>query len=324
VSDLYPRLLGDIGGTNARLAWQREAHGPLEDVAVYPCAQFASLHVCVGHYLSEHGNKVPVACAMGIATQILGDWVSMPNNPWTFSIAAMKQALNLKHLLFVNDFTALAWSLPDLSADDLHCINAGQPVKRAPLALLGPGTGLGVSGLLPTPQGGYVAISGEGGHVSLSADNPHEVAVVAYLRQRFGHASNERALCGQGLVQLYEATCSIAGQPSNVLLPHEVMAQALQGSDPHCIAALQLFFAFLGSAAGNLALTLGARGGVYIGGGIVPRALQALERSQFLARFLQKGRYQAYLQPIAVHVITRSVTPALLGASRALDLQSQA
>lgn len=320
----YPRLLGDIGGTHARFAWQSQPGGPLEDTGIYLCARFGTLEACVKQYLTDHNKTTPVCAAMGIATQILGDWVTMPNNPWAFSISALKQALQLEQLLFINDFTALALSLPDLQASDLHCIQAGQAAARAPLALLGPGTGLGVSGLFCTAQGTYVAISGEGGHVTLSADNERETAVLSYLRQRFGHASAERALCGPGLVHLYEAVCAIDSQPSEALQPSEVMARAQWQSDPSAVAALALFFSFLGSVAGNLALTLGALGGLYVGGGIVPRALLEFEKSQFLPRYLQKGRYQDYLRQIPIHVITARISPALMGAARALDMQNRA
>ncbi len=160
------RLLADIGGTHARFAMQSQHLGRLENMAVYQCAHFASLELCVRHYLADHPSAKPTCAAMGIATQVMGDWVSMPNNPWAFSTSALQQALRLEQLLFINDFTALALSLPDLESDDLHRIHPGQPQAGAPLALVGPGTGLGVSGLFATAQGSFVAISGEGGHVT--------------------------------------------------------------------------------------------------------------------------------------------------------------
>jgi glucokinase len=181
-----------------------------------------------------------------------------------------------------------------------------------------------VSGLFATAQGSFVAISGEGGHVTLSADNPYEVAVLDFLQKRFGHASAERALSGPGLLNLYDAVCAIDDRPRQHTQPHEVMDSALSHADPAGVAALGLFFSFLGSICGNLALTLGARGGLYLGGGIVPRALAALEQSQFLSRYLQKGRYQDYLRQIPISVITADVFPALKGAARALDMKNQA
>ena len=314
-----PRLLADIGGTHARFAIQNHQAEMLSHLAVYKCAQFETLESCVKQYLADHRPQRPVACAMGIATQIMGDWVSMPNNPWAFSTAELKAALAFEQLLIVNDFTALALSLPDLVGTDLHCIQPGRAVPGSPLALIGPGTGLGVSGLFTNQQGSLVAISGEGGHVTLSADNPLEVAVVESLKRRFGHASAERALSGRGLINLYQALCAIENRTCEQLQSHDIVARAQLQSDKNCTMALNLFFAFLGSTCGNLALTLGARGGIFIGGGIVPGLLPALEQSQFLSRHLQKGRYRDYLRQIPIHVITASVSPALIGAGRALD-----
>jgi glucokinase len=315
----HPRLLADIGGTHARFAIQNHQAETLSHLAVYKCAQFETLESCVKQYLADQRPQRPVACAMGIATQIMGDWVSMPNNPWAFSTEALRAALAFEQLILINDFTALALSLPDLVGTDLHCIQPGRAAPGSPLALIGPGTGLGVSGLLTNQQGSLVAISGEGGHVTLSADNPLEVAVVEGLKRRFGHASAERALSGQGLINLYQALCAIENRTCDQLQSHDIVARAQLQSDKNCILALNLFFAFLGSTCGNLALTLGARGGIFIGGGIVPGLLPALEQSQFLSRYLQKGRYSEYLRQIPMHVITADASPALLGAGRALD-----
>jgi glucokinase len=246
----------------------------------------------------------------------------MVNHDWAFSIAAMKQALDAKHLVLVNDFTALALSLPTLSETDLYPIGTGTAVVQAPMAVIGPGTGLGVSGLLPNgSHGRWLPISGEGGHVTLSADNPLEQAVIERLKQRYGHASAERALSGPGLVALYEAVCDVHGQAAQALSAASVMAHAQAATQSSCSLALGLFFAFLGSTAGNLALTLGATGGVFVGGGIVPRALAELERSTFRERFISKGRYRDYLNAIPTWVIQAKVSPALIGASIALDHQ---
>jgi glucokinase len=186
---------------------------------------------------------------------------------------------------------------------------------------VGPGTGLGVSGLLPVPGNAHwVPLGGEGGHVSLAPANPREYAVVAALRTRFGHASAERALSGQGLVNLYEALCDIDRIAANVLDPAGVTTAALAGSDAHCVEAVEIFLALLGSVAGNLALTLGARGGVYIGGGIVPRLGDWIGRSTFRERFLAKGRMrERLLAAIPTFVIHAETSPALIGAARALD-----
>jgi glucokinase len=316
----FPRLLGDIGGTNARFAWQDRADAPPADVATYLCAQQATLLDAVRHYLAGHGKPVPRACGLAIATPITGDRVQMTNHHWSFSISGLQRDLALERLAVINDFTALALALPTLTAEDLHPVGAGTPAADCAFAVLGPGTGLGVSGLIPAGSGRLVPITGEGGHVSLAAADAREAAVVERLKQRFGHASAERALSGPGLVNLYEAACALSGRTVEALGPADVIARARGGNDPCCVAALDLFFGFLGSVAGNLALTLGARGGLYIGGGIAPRLLPELERSTFRERFEAKGRFRDYLAAIPTWVIHATVSPAFAGVARALDM----
>ena len=314
-----PRLLADIGGTNARFAWQTGPDAPLTDVACYPCAAHESLEVAVRYYLAQHHKAVPPSCAIGIANPILGDLVQMTNHHWSFSMSQLQRNLGLERLKVINDFTALALSLPALRVEDLHGVGQGIAVAGSPMAVLGPGTGLGVSGLLPASANQFIAITGEGGHVTLAPDSDFETAVVGWLTHRFGHASAERALSGPGLVNLYEAACALAKQPALALGSADIIERARGGADAQCAAALQLFCAFLGSVAGNLALTLGARGGVYIGGGMAPRIRVELQRSTFRERFVAKGRFRGYLSAIPTFVIDARVSPALAGAARALD-----
>ena len=197
-------------------------------------------------------------------------------------------------------------------------VGGGAAVAGTPRAVLGPGTGLGVAGLVPGGAGRLCIVAGEGGHVTLAAGTPREAAVLAQLQQRFGHASAERALSGPGLVNLYDAIGVLDARPTRTLQPDEVVTGALLGADPACREALQLFGALLGSEAGNLALTLGARGGVYLGGGIVPRLGTAFDALPFRERFEAKGRFRSYLERIPTFVIT-APTPALQGAANALD-----
>lgn len=316
----YPRLLGDVGGTNARFAWQASVGEPIESVCTYPCQDHESLLKALQHYLKGQGKPVPHSCSIGIATPLVGDEVKMTNHHWSFSISALQRELGVKRLLVINDFTALALSLPSLPADDLFQVGGGQPKAGAPVALLGAGTGLGVSGLLPAPRGGgLVPIMGEGGHVTLSAASEREEAVIGVLRERFGHASAERALSGPGLVNLYQALCVLDGAKESLHTAAEISDAAVGETNTQAIESLALFLSMLGTVAGNLALTLGALGGVYVGGGIVPRLGDRIARSGFRTAFEQKGRYRDYLAPIPIYVITAKQSPALAGASRALD-----
>jgi glucokinase len=319
-SDSSPRLLGDIGGTNARFGWQAHVGALPSEIATYPCAEHASLLDAIRHYLAEHGKTAPRLCAIGIANPIAGDRVQMTNHHWSFSILELQQQLGLERLNVINDFTALALSLPTLTEADLRKIGRGTATPGAPLALLGAGTGLGVSGLLPYGKGVFTPISGEGGHVTLAASDDREAEVVRWLRQRFGHASAERALSGPGLVNLYEAACAISGKAAQALGPGDVIDRARSGGAPCCSMALEMFCNFLGGVAGNLALTLGARGGVFIGGGMAPRMIAEIERSSFRERFESKGRFRDYLQDIPTMVIDAAIPPALRGAARSLDI----
>lgn len=328
-------LLADVGGTNVRFAWQARAaagtpgaavdanvvataDAPLTDIAVYPCAQHDSLQAAIAHYLHTHNKPNPQWCAIGMANPVLHDEVRMTNLHWSFSIAGLARQLGVERLRVINDFTALALALPALASSDLRRIGGGAPVHGGTMALLGPGTGLGVSGLVQGPHGQYLPVSGEGGHVSLSAHESQESAVVQWLMQRFGHASAERALSGPGLRNLYQAICEIAGTSVNPYTPADVMQRAQAASDPACVQALALFCSFLGSVAGNLALTLGSTGGVYVGGGMAPRITTQLSASLFRVRFEGKGRFAGYLQAIPTFVIDSAVPAALLGAARAL------
>ena len=320
-NDSFPRLLGDIGGTNARFAWQQAAGGALTETATYPCNDHATLLGAMQHYLREHAKPAPRWCAIGIANPVTGDHIQMTNHDWSFSIAAVKQALGLARFLVVNDFTALALALPSLTPADRYQVGGGEPVADAAIGLLGPGTGLGVSGLVPTAHGrAMTPLGGEGGHVSLAGTSEFEDQIIRQLRQRFGHASAERALSGPGLVNLYEAACVLAGVAAQPRSADEVTDAAQRGSDPQCVQAESLFFSLLGTVAGNLALSLGARGGVYVGGGIVPRLGQRIASSGFRASFENKGRFKDYLGAIPVYVVKAAVSPALEGATRALDV----
>lgn len=314
-----PRLVADVGGTNARLGWQADPNAPITDVQIYRCAEHPSLQAVIETYVQARGGARPRQAGVGIACPITGDQVRMTNHSWAFSISDMRVALGLERLVVINDFTALALAMPGVPASELHQVGGGPAVAQAPVAVIGPGTGLGVSGLLPGPDGHWVPLMGEGGHVTLSPVTPEEGAVVEALRARFGHASAERAISGQGLENLYQALGQVDGVAVGPLSAAEVSSRALDGSDARCVRALEMMCALLGTVAGNLALTLGARGGVYLVGGILPRLGEAFGRSPFRARFEAKGRYQALLESIPCWVVTSATSPALAGAARALD-----
>ncbi len=322
----WPRLLADIGGTNARFGWVSEAGAPPAAVETLPTAGHAGPAAAAQQYLGQLQRRLgpayrpPRAAAWAVATAVGGDEVRFTNSGWSFSRAAARAALGLDELLVLNDFEALALSLPRLQPQQLR--RFGGPdhgLPGAAMAVIGPGTGLGVAGLLPTRQG-WVAVPGEGGHATLSAADDFDAAVLAAVRRLYPHVSAERLLSGIGLPVLHAAIAQVLGQPAApVQHAGEVVEGALQAGDALCLRTIDSFCALLGSFAGNVALTLGARGGVYVGGGIVPRLGEHFFQSPFRQRFEAKGRFQPYLQAIPTALITDTLA-ALTGSAFALDL----
>ena len=312
----HPCLVADIGGTNARFAMFFNDAGTLSNERTISCERYAGPVDAIEAYLTETNAPRPAEIAMAVATAITGDQIKLTNNHWAFSIEETRLALGLERLLMLNDFTALALSLPHLTAQQLRQVGAGHAVPNAAIALIGAGTGLGVSGLLPTKTG-WVPIEGEGGHVSLSPANIRETEILRIVWREFPHVSGERLISGIGLDPLYRAIAELEGQPGPAPTPATITERALRGNDDLCRDVMNIFCGMLGTAAGNLAVTLGARGGVYIGGGIVPRLGEFFDRSPFRERFEAKGRFSEYLKSIPTNVILADY-PALTGAAQAL------
>lgn len=310
-----PDLVADIGGTNARFALIDANRQPYAEQTL-SCAAFSGLTAAMQAYLAAVGGPRPTQAAVAVATPINGDWIQFTNSDWSFSTEAVGRELGLERLQILNDFTALALALPLLNPDEQRSVGGGTAVEEAPIGLLGPGTGLGVSGLVWSGQD-WIPLQSEGGHVTFSPVDQREWAVAQVLQRRFGHPSPERLLSGPGLVNLYQALAEVEGWSAAVLEPAEITDRALAGTCPHCRDVLEIFCGALGTAAGNLAITLGAQGGVYIGGGIVPRLGDFFDRSSFRARFEAKGRFSSYLAAVPTWVIT-AANPALRGVAAAL------
>jgi glucokinase len=240
----------------------------------------------------------------------------MTNHPWSFSVRELKARFAFERLEVINDFTALALALPRLAPGDRQAVGGGAAVVGAPLGVLGPGSGLGVSGLVPSGKG-WIALTGEGGHATMAPATDREGAVLDRMRRHFDHVSAERALSGPGLVNLYNTLAVIDGVPAKGYSAAQITDLAIRAEDPLCVETTTMFCAMLGTMAGDLALTLGARGGVYIGGGIVPKLGQTFLDSPFRERFETKGRLRSYLEPIPTFVVTHPL-PAFLGCAALL------
>ncbi len=309
-------LVGDVGATNARFGLvspQREVlHTRTHAVADHPTIADA-----ITAYLGECGAlPMPRQGAIAIASAITGDRVAMTNHPWSFSISELRSQLGFHRLEVINDFTALALALPHLAPEHRLQVGRGTPTAGAALGVLGPGSGLGVSGLIPGGAG-WIPLAGEGGHATMAPATDRESAVLDHMRRHFDHVSAERVLSGPGLVNLYNTLTVLDGVPSRGYTAAQITDPETGTADPLCSEATAMFCAMLGTMAGNLALTLGARGGIYIGGGIVPRLGQRFAQSPFRARFEAKGRFSAYLAVIPTYVVTHPL-PAFLGCAAVL------
>jgi glucokinase len=303
-------VIGDIGGTNARFAVAENGkYGQLSHVEV---ASYGSLHDALTAYLNALAPaQRPDRAALAIAGPVFGDKVALTNYGWPFSISELKRSLGLTSFVVMNDFAATAMSVPYLPKTDVFLVGPEGVETRGPVGIIGPGTGLGVSLLVPSGAS-WGLVAGEGGHVTLPACTQEESDIILNLRARFGHVSAERVLSGAGLVNLYEALCSIAGIPALPMTPADVTNRAISGTDATCVKAFAHFCAFLGTVAGDLALTIGATGGVFIAGGILLRFKEAFAQSSFRQRFEDKGRFSELLRGIPTRLILHE-SPALLG-----------
>lgn len=304
-------LVGDVGGTNARLALCHLETGAIERAKTYSGLDYPSLEAVARVYLAEHGVPVTEGC-IAIACPIIGDWVAMTNHSWAFSTEEMRINLGFDHLEIINDLTAVSMAIPMLKKDHVIQFGGGEAVEDKPIVVYGAGTGLGVSHLVHVNKR-WISLPGEGGHVDFAPNSEEESMILEELRAEIGHVSAERVLSGPGLVNLYRAIVKADGRLPENLQPKDVTERALGGTSIDCRRALSLFCVIMGRFGGNLALNLGTFGGVYIAGGIVPRFLDFFRASGFRGGFEDKGRFKAYVQDIPVYLIIHD-QPGLLGA----------
>jgi glucokinase len=309
-------LVGDIGATHARFGLV-SPDGTLLHSRTLADEDYPAIDDAIAAFLAERGAlPMPRQGAIAIASPITGDRIAMTNHPWSFSVLALRSRFGFNRLEVINDFTALALALPRLTPQDRLMVGGGTAVIGAPIGVLGPGSGLGVSGLVASGSG-WVALTGEGGHATMAPATDRESAVLDRMRRHFDHVSAERALSGPGLVNLYDTLAELDGVPAQGFTAAQITDLASRAADPLCVETTRMFCAMLGTMAGNLALTLGARGGIYIGGGIVPRLGRTFVQSPFRQSFEAKGRFQAYLAAIPTFVVTHPL-PAFLGCAALL------
>ena len=302
-------MLADVGGTRARFALLAGSQiGPVESVMT---GAYASAADAIRHFLNRQHNAGNVdGAVLACAGPVEGGRCALTNAPWVLETDELKRTFRLRTVNIVNDLEALAWAIPDFTPADIRSVGHHNAVAAQPVAVIAPGTGLGVACFVPAGERASVMPS-EGGHATLAASDEREAALIEILRRRFGHVSAERVLSGGGLLNLY-AALDDWHDGGELHTPEEVTRAALDGGSPRAREALDVFCAFLGSVAGSVALMFRARGGVLIGGGIVPRIVDHLPRTNFRARFESKGRLSRYLSGIPTGVIMRP-DPTFLG-----------
>ncbi len=308
-------LLADIGGTHARFALVRA--GKLGSIVTLKTADFAQAGATVRAFL--HAARIPSPppnAALACAGPVVNGEVRLTNCDWHIDAEQIRTEFGFENVILVNDFASVAWAIPALTERDLHPVGGGEAADGAPAVVLGPGTGLGVAGYLPH-DGEGVVIVGEGGHVSMAAVTDREAEVLAAARRELGHVSAERLLSGEGLVRLYRSLAGLDGVDAPPRTAAEITDGAAADGWSLCHAAFDMFCAMLGTVAGDLALTFGAQGGVYIAGGIVPKSRDAFARSGFRERFEAKGRFRDYLARIPTSIVIHP-EPAFLGLMRVL------
>ncbi len=302
-----PWLVADVGGTNARFGLVTSPGARPSQVAVLAGARYETLTDAVSGYLAEYAGGVrPGAACLAVAGPIDGDRYRLTNSPWAGSV----RELGVPFAALLNDFEALALSLPHLEGDELVSLGGPEPAHGVK-AVLGPGTGLGVGALVPTGDG-WTPIPGEGGHATLPARDDSELEVVRALRaEGREHVVAEVVLSGPGLVRLHRALARVNGVTAPDLTSADIVARL---DDSLCAETVEVFCAMLGSFAANVALTLGARGGVYLGGGVLPRIVERVRTSEFRTRFVTNPDMSSYLEGIATGLIV-APQPALTGAA---------
>ena len=310
-------LIGDIGGTNTRFAIADIDAPGFAFEQTYQCADFATVVDAIRHYLDQTGVASPKTICLAVAGLVVGEQVKLTNNPWTISASELRQAFAIESVRLLNDFEAIAYSIPYISIDEMLPIGDLKPgLLDSPhytIAVLGPGTGLGAVGLRRYEEH-YIAIVSEASHGGFAPETDEQVGILTVLRERFGRVSSERLVSGSGLENLYWALSRIHGGNCSPLSAPEIMLASQDGGDPLARKAVELFYQILGQVAGDLALTLGAKDGIYIAGGISQRNPQALVNSQFRSGFESKGRHRKLMERIPTQLIMHK-QPGLLGAS---------
>ena len=311
------RLVGDIGGTNARFAIASADGVGFARERSLRCAEFPTVESAIEHYLEVADIESPEVICLAVAGPVVNGAVQMTNKHWRVRQAALERQFKPLRTRILNDFEAIAWALPLLAAE--HCNAIGPPTlpdlgqADFSVGVIGPGTGLGAAALVAR-GGRRTSLVTEAGHVGFAPESPLQTEVWQWLRKRHGRVSDERMVSGPGLVEIFLALCEIRGVTPGRLDAATVFEQSRKSTDAVADEAVQLLFEVLGQVAGNFALAHGAWQGIYLAGGIAQKHGDLLARSRFREAFEAKGRHRALMQSIPT-VVVRHPQPGLLGAS---------
>jgi glucokinase len=306
-------LVGDIGGTNSRFGLVEPGSTRAMEIAVQKNESFASLEDSIAAYLAAKGITALAAAAIAVAGPIEGETVGLTNRDWRFTRETLRQAARARQFRLLNDFEALALSLPHLGPEDIVQIGGQTPARPAVKIVLGPGTGLGMATLAPLPQGGWMALPGEVGHITLPVATREEFDWREKMTKPGVPFESEDAITGGGLLRMYRA----ASVAPSLATPEAVLQAALGGTDEAAVRTLDQFIAWLARIAGDAAMTMQARGGVYLAGGIAPSIVEKLKSGAFRTIFQEKGRLAHVMRPIPVYVIIDRF-PAFKGCAAAI------
>jgi glucokinase len=321
-------LAADVGGTHARIGLVSRRPDGSRPISVlryerYACADWPSLTAVLQDFVGQLGDTVHVdQCAVASAGYVLGDAIVNDNLPWPVSIRDIRDSLGIEHLAVINDFEAVAYATQFLTASDTApIIETSAAAAIGPVLVMGPGTGLGSAVLLPGKQHSTV-LATEAGQIALAPGNEREIEILRLLARDRAHVSFEHALSGPGLLNLYRAISTLRGTSPTLTVPAEVTRCALDHSDAAAVEALDVFCGLLGSFVGDLALLYGARGGVFLAGGILPQIREVLLASTFTDRFFNKGVMRAFLQQVPVRLMEHGQLGVIGAAGLYLDGQN--
>lgn len=304
----FPILIADVGGTNARFAIIKDAYAEPQHFDNVKAADFPNFDAAVQDHILDHTALMPKSAVLAVAGPIDGDEIDLTNNHWVIHPRQLIEKFGIEHVVVLNDYEAQALAIVALDEEHLHAIGDGVQDKAAHRVVVGPGTGLGVAGLVHAANT-WIPVAGEGGHIDLGPQTARDEEVFPHLDKIGGRVSGEQILCGRGMVNLYNAVAKASSASSSVTTPEDVTNRAVSGDDPVATETISLFSEYLGRVAGDLALVFMARGGVYLSGGITQKIRMVFDEARFRAAFENKAPHTAIMRDIPTYSILRDDAP---------------